>query len=78
MHIIRGAVGCSDRANTAISNATPGHLLKMCKSVDDPSHIGICLETGHLNISQRGNQYNFIMQAGDRLKAMHVHDNRGE
>ncbi len=55
-----------------------GHLLKMCKAVDNPKHIGICLDTGHLNISQRGNQYDFIMQAGKYLKAMHVHDNRGE
>ena len=61
-----------------IHDLDAGHLLKMCKAVDDPSHIGICLDTGHLNISQRGNQYDFIMQAGDRLKAMHVHDNRGE
>lgn len=55
-----------------------GHLLKMCKAVDNQEHIGICLDTGHLNISQRGNQYDFIMQAGKYLKAMHVHDNRGE
>ncbi len=55
-----------------------GHLLKMCKAVDDKKHIGICLDTGHLNISQKGNQYDFIMQAGEYLKAMHVHDNKGE
>ncbi len=55
-----------------------GHLLKMCKAVDDKSHIGICLDTGHLNISKFGNQYDFIMQAGEYLKAMHVHDNKGE
>lgn len=55
-----------------------GHLLKMCKAVENPENIGICLDTGHLNISQRGNQYDFIMQAGEWLKAMHVHDNRGE
>ncbi len=54
-----------------------GHLLKMCKAVNN-DHIGICLDTGHLNISQRGNQYDFIMQAGKYLKAMHIHDNRGE
>lgn len=54
-----------------------GHLLKMCKAVDS-KNIGICLDTGHLNISQRGNQYDFIMQAGSYLKAMHVHDNKGE
>lgn len=55
-----------------------GHLLEMCKAVDNPKNIGICLDTGHLNISKFGNQYDFIMQAGDYLKAMHVHDNRGE
>lgn len=61
-----------------IHDLDAGHLLKMCKAVDDRNHIGICLDTGHLNISQRGNQYDFIMQAGEYLKAMHVHDNRGE
>lgn len=61
-----------------IHDLDAGHLLKMCKAVDDQSHIGICLDTGHLNISQKGNQYDFIMQAGKYLKAMHVHDNRGE
>lgn len=61
-----------------IHDLDAGHLLKMCKAVDDPSHIGICLDTGHLNISQFGNQYDFIMQAGKWLKAMHVHDNKGE
>lgn len=61
-----------------IHDLDAGHLLKMCKAVDDQSHLGICLDTGHLNISQRGNQYDFIMQAGKYLKAMLVHDNRGE
>lgn len=55
-----------------------GHLLKMCKAVDNQKNIGICLDTGHLNISKFGNPYDFIMQAGDYLKAMHVHDNKGE
>ncbi len=55
-----------------------GHLLRLCKSVDNKDNIGICLDTGHLHISKKGNQYDFIMQAGDYLKAMHVHDNCGE
>ncbi len=54
-----------------------GHLLKMCKAVDNPKHIGICMDTGHLNVAQKGNQYDFIMQAGNWLKALHIHDNRG-
>ena len=55
-----------------------GHLLKMCLAVDNKKNIGICLDTGHLNISKFGNPYDFMMQAGDYLKAMHVHDNKGE
>lgn len=55
-----------------------GHLLKLCNAVDNKDNIGICLDTGHLHISKKGNQYDFIMQAGEYLKAMHVHDNYGE
>lgn len=54
------------------------HLVSMCRAVDHQENIGICLDTGHLNISQRGDPYTFIEQAGGYLKAMHVHDNRGE
>ncbi len=55
-----------------------GHLLTMCKAVDNPEHIGICLDTGHLNLAEASkNQYDFIMQAGKWLKAIHIHDNKG-
>ena len=54
------------------------HILSMCRAVDNQENIGICLDTGHLNISQNGDPYTFIEQAGAYLKAMHVHDNRGE
>ena len=63
---------------SSIYDFDAGHLLKMCKAVNDPRHMGICLDTGHLHLAQKGNQYDFIMQAGTFLKAMHVHDNRGE
>lgn len=63
---------------SSVHDFDAGHVLKMCKTVNDPKHIGICLDTGHLHIAQKGNQYDFIMQAGKYLKAMHVHDNRGE
>lgn len=54
------------------------HLVSMCRAVDNQENIGICLDTGHLNISGKGNPYEFMVQAGGYLKAMHVHDNRGE
>ena len=36
--------------------------------------LGICLDTGHLNISG-GSQAEFIHKAGPLLKALHLHDN---
>ncbi len=40
-------------------------------------NLGICLDTGHLNIA-RGNQAEFIRKAGKHLKALHIADNEGE
>lgn len=44
--------------------------------IDSP-HIGICLDTGHLNM-KGGPQGDFIRKAGSRLKALHIHDNQGK
>ena len=53
------------------------HLLSLCRAVDNQENIGICLDTGHLHIAG-GDPYTFTKQAGPYLKAVHVHDNRGE
>ena len=37
-------------------------------------HVGICLDTGHLNLASR-DQQGFIRQAGGLLKALHIADN---
>ena len=39
--------------------------------------IGICLDTGHLNLSEDKDQVRFIKKAGKRLKALHLADNDG-
>lgn len=39
--------------------------------------LGICLDTGHLNIGQPGDQLEFIRRAGGLLKALHIADNDG-
>lgn len=41
-------------------------------------HLGICLDTGHLNISKASSQAQFIEKAGENLKALHIADNQGE
>ena len=37
--------------------------------------IGICLDTGHLNLTRTSSQRDFIIKAGKRLKALHIADN---
>ena len=39
--------------------------------------LGICLDTGHLNIAHHGTQASFILAAGQRLHALHLADNEG-
>jgi len=41
------------------------------------AELGICLDTGHLNLASR-DQAGFIHRAGGLLKALHIADNEGE
>ena len=41
-------------------------------------HLGICLDTGHLNFSSNKDQEYFIHKAGKHLKALHIADNEGK
>ena len=41
-------------------------------------HLGICLDTGHLNVSKASDQTYFIETAGKHLQALHIADNQGE
>ena len=40
-------------------------------------NLGICLDTGHLNINDK-NQVAFIRKAGKNIKALHLADNEGQ
>lgn len=40
-------------------------------------NIGICLDTGHLNIQMRQGHGDFIRRCGKRLQALHIADNNG-
>lgn len=50
-------------------------LLRVIKKVGG-RNFGICLDTGHLNLVG-GNQREFILKAGRKLKALHISDNDG-
>lgn len=41
-------------------------------------NLGICLDTGHLNLTDNRNQKHFIRTAGKHLKALHIADNEGK
>ena len=63
------------------------NLCKHVKGVDEILYIidkvgsdklGICLDTGHLNLNKANSQRDFIIKAGKHLKALHLHDNDGK
>lgn len=58
-------------------SSAPGlpDLLRVLDAVDSP-RLGICLDTGHLNMADR-DQAAFIRGAGVRLQALHIADNEG-
>ena len=43
----------------------------------DSKNLGICLDTGHLNLRDK-DQVNFIRKAGNHIKALHLADNQGQ
>ena len=43
----------------------------------DSPNLGICLDTGHLNINDK-DQAGFIKRAGKNIKALHLADNEGQ
>ncbi len=65
--------------NLRIICGTSKDLLKIVEGVGSDS-VGICLDTGHLNLSKEvmETQRDFILNAKDRLWALHLNDNEGE
>lgn len=51
-------------------------LLRIARLAGMPDELGICLDTGHLNIIG-GDPVRFIDEAGGRLIALHITDNLG-
>ena len=55
---------------------TCDNLLEIIRETDR-ANLGICLDTGHLNLAG-GNPAQFVIQAGSLLKALHIVDNDGK
>lgn len=56
---------------------TAEDLLAVIEQAGGSEHLGICLDTGHLNLAAPGTEAQFIRCAGNRLHALHIDDNEG-
>lgn len=62
--------------NTPDTETTVDGLLEIVR-LSSSDNIGICLDTGHLNMAG-GDQEDFILKADSHLKALHIHGNDGK
>lgn len=67
---------CLENINQKGMSGTAEELLWFIEQLNG-EHIGICLDTGHLNLGVDKDQIRFIRTAGKYLKALHLHDNDG-
>ena len=57
-----------------LENCSSGHALEPILEQADPAHVGVCLDTGHLNLTDES-QGRFIRFCGPRLQALHLAEN---
>jgi sugar phosphate isomerase/epimerase len=57
-----------------LENCASGDALKPILAATDPARVGVCLDTGHLNLTSE-NQAAFIRFCGPRLQALHLAEN---
>lgn len=65
------------KSGDKLFGTTTEELLELLDCLGDDNLFGICWDTGHGNL-HKINQPEAIRQMGKRLKALHIHDNRGE
>lgn len=60
----------------AIENCFPGDHEMLARYLErfPPEFIGFCFDVGHANLYNNSDE---LMQSGGRLKALHLHDNKG-
>ena len=60
-----------------LENCSSGDALKPVLAETDPARVGVCLDTGHLNLTEE-DQGDFIRSVGPRLQALHLAENAGQ
>ena len=51
-------------------------IIDELNSLCEKEHFGLCLDTGHINLAG-ADMREYIETVGNRIKCLHVHDNRG-
>lgn len=77
-----GVTLCLENLNSVAETRSAENLLKIIKDAGD-KNLGICLDTGHLHLSNTKGTTNethgdFIRNVGSYLQALHIVDNNGE
>ena len=60
-----------------LENCSSGEALKPTLEQTDSTRVAVCLDTGHLNLTDEG-QGDFIRSVGPRLRALHLAENGGQ
>ena len=73
---------CLENLKPADSTRTAAECNALIDAAGGGGHLGICLDTDHLNLLKRmygidESPRQFIIAAGERLKALHISDNDG-
>lgn len=71
-----GITLCLENLGPSSAVASAEDLLELIHLTNRPN-LGICLDTGHLNLCEEKDQKSFIRTAGSYLKALHLADNDG-
>ena len=68
---------CLENMSRTPTSITAENLMHFVRELGS-EHIGICLDTGHLNMAEKNSQVDFIRTAGESIRALHIADNEGE
>ena len=68
---------CLENLSSKSIVPTAEDLLYFINELHSPN-LGICLDTGHLNLTDNKDQKAFIQKAGTHIKALHIADNEGK
>ena len=77
-----GTVLCIENLGKHAVVHTGKRIMKLIRDLDNDPHLGVCLDTGHLNIVNgvgfvEESYAEFIEAVGDRLHALHINSNEG-